>query len=161
MLSGSLVSTEMAVACPPASLISRSTVLIVDCWEFGSGGNGFVAYASEVDFAATTTRRDCQKQFSMIDGARTCISILRQINDNLSANATRSSHHQRYLTVLCHCRISDSRISVQCSSMELQIRGNCHPALIEVELFGGCELEFGRWRFSDHRGSCWTSAGVS
>jgi hypothetical protein len=55
MLSGSRVSTAIAVACPPASTISRQTVLIVDCEEFGSGGNGFVAYASEVDLAATTT----------------------------------------------------------------------------------------------------------
>lgn len=53
-LSKSLVSTAMAVASPPASLISRSTVLIVDCWEFGSGGNGSKE-ASLVDFAATTT----------------------------------------------------------------------------------------------------------
>ncbi len=53
------MSTEMAIASPPASLISRSTVLIVDSEEFGSGGNGFVAYASEVDFAATTTGETC------------------------------------------------------------------------------------------------------
>jgi hypothetical protein len=57
-LSKSLVSTGIAVAWPPASRISRSTVLIVDCGEFGSGGNGFAAYASLVDFAATITAED-------------------------------------------------------------------------------------------------------
>ena len=39
-LEKSRVSTAIAVASPPASRISRSTVLMVDCWEFGSGGNG-------------------------------------------------------------------------------------------------------------------------
>jgi hypothetical protein len=34
---------------------------MVDWEEFGSGGNGFVAYASEVDLAATTTGRLFQK----------------------------------------------------------------------------------------------------
>lgn len=56
-LAKSLVSTAMAVASPPASLISLSTVLIVDLEEFGSGGKGVVLYASLVDFAATTTLR--------------------------------------------------------------------------------------------------------
>lgn len=56
MLETSRVSTLMAVACPPASRISRVTVLIVDCGEFGSGGKGVPAwYASLVDLAATTT----------------------------------------------------------------------------------------------------------
>ena len=55
MLSGSRVSTAIAVACPPASRISRHTVLMVDAWEFGSGGKGVVLYASLVDLAATTT----------------------------------------------------------------------------------------------------------
>jgi hypothetical protein len=55
MLVKSRVSTGMAVASPPASLISRSTVLIVDAWEFGFGGNGVHFDASEVVLAATTT----------------------------------------------------------------------------------------------------------
>lgn len=51
----------MAVAVPPpppgigSSLISRSTVLMVECLELGSGGNGLVCCAFDVDFAATTT----------------------------------------------------------------------------------------------------------
>lgn len=55
MLAKSRVSTGMAVAVPPASRISRATVDIVDAEEFGSGGNGDVLEASDVDFAATTT----------------------------------------------------------------------------------------------------------
>lgn len=54
-LSNSRVSTASAVAVPPASLISRSTVLMVDCGELGSGGNGDAVAASLVVFAATTT----------------------------------------------------------------------------------------------------------
>lgn len=59
-LAGSRVSTGMAVASPPASLISRSTVLMVDCWELGFGGHGFVLYASEVVLPVTTTRKEYQ-----------------------------------------------------------------------------------------------------
>lgn len=51
----SLVSTWMLVASPCASRISRSTVLIVDAFEFGSGGNAATAEASDVLIAATTT----------------------------------------------------------------------------------------------------------
>lgn len=54
-LSKSRVSTASAVAVPPASLISRSTVLMVDWGELGSGGNGDAVAASLVVFAATTT----------------------------------------------------------------------------------------------------------
>jgi len=49
------VSTGSAVAVPPASLISLSTVLMVDCGELGSGGKGDAVAASLVDFAATMT----------------------------------------------------------------------------------------------------------
>jgi len=49
------VSTAIEIASPPASLISRSTVLMVDCGEFGSGGNGCVLLASDVVLAATAT----------------------------------------------------------------------------------------------------------
>lgn len=45
------------MASPPASIISRSTVLMVDWGELGFGGNAFVFQASLVVFAATTTRR--------------------------------------------------------------------------------------------------------
>ena len=55
MASVSLVSTAIATASPPASRISRSTVLIVDWEEFGSGGKGDVLLASEVVLAETTT----------------------------------------------------------------------------------------------------------
>lgn len=48
-------STAMAVASPPASRISRSTVLMVDCGEFGSGGKGIVWAAFEVDLAPKAT----------------------------------------------------------------------------------------------------------
>lgn len=57
MLAGERVSTAMAVASPPKERISRSTVLMVDCGELGSGGNGLVEAASDVLFAATTTGR--------------------------------------------------------------------------------------------------------
>jgi len=48
----------MEIALPPTSLISRSTVLMVDCGEFGSGGNGRVLLASDVVLAATATLKD-------------------------------------------------------------------------------------------------------
>ena len=51
----SRTSTDIAVAFPPASVISRATVLIVDDGEFGSGGKGEHFVASDVVFAATTT----------------------------------------------------------------------------------------------------------
>ena len=54
-LAKSLTSTDIAVALPPASVISRATVLIVDAGEFGSGGKGEHVVASDVVFAATTT----------------------------------------------------------------------------------------------------------
>lgn len=40
MLEKSRVSTGIAVALPPASVISRATVEMVDAEELGSGGNG-------------------------------------------------------------------------------------------------------------------------
>ncbi len=55
MLAYSRVSTGMAVASPPASRISRSTVLMVDWAELGSGGKGVARKASLVDLADTTT----------------------------------------------------------------------------------------------------------
>ena len=55
MLSMSRVSTGRARAVPPDELISRWTVLMVDCGEFGSGGKGTVLEASDVVFAETTT----------------------------------------------------------------------------------------------------------
>lgn len=48
MPSTSRVSTGSATESPPASRISRSTVLMVDCGELGSGGNRVVFAASEV-----------------------------------------------------------------------------------------------------------------
>lgn len=42
MLAKSRASTAMAVASPPASLISRSTVLMVDWAELGFGGKWVV-----------------------------------------------------------------------------------------------------------------------
>lgn len=54
-LSKSRTSADIACASPPASRISLSTVLMVDCCESGFGGNGFTEYASEVLFAETTT----------------------------------------------------------------------------------------------------------
>ena len=50
-------SHGMARALPPASSISRATVLIVDWDEFGSGGNGLACDASDVVFADTTTMK--------------------------------------------------------------------------------------------------------
>ena len=61
ILSGERVSTCMAWAIPPASVISLATVLMVDCLEFGSGGKGEVVVASLVVLAATTTTI-CQYQ---------------------------------------------------------------------------------------------------
>lgn len=54
-LSESLVSTGIAAASLPASLISRATVLIVEAGEFGSGGKGSHLEASDVVLAETTT----------------------------------------------------------------------------------------------------------
>lgn len=51
----SRTSTGIAVALPPASVISRATVLIVDAGEFGSGGKGEHFVASDVVFATTMT----------------------------------------------------------------------------------------------------------
>ena len=57
MLAWSRVLQGRASAEPPASVISRATVLIVDAWEFGFGGNSDagMADASEVVLADTTT----------------------------------------------------------------------------------------------------------
>ena|SRR6266536_723623 len=96
-LSKSRVSTVIADACPLASLISRSTVLIVDCWEFGSGGNGVVAYASLVDFAATTTKIHQLELLYQIT-SRVYLHI-RSLPDQLrlAADPSRSTHHEGYL----------------------------------------------------------------
>lgn len=53
-----MVSTGMAVASPPARVISRATVVMVDWEDLGFGGKGLILArsASEVvDLAATTT----------------------------------------------------------------------------------------------------------
>lgn len=54
-LAKSRTSTDIAVAFPPAEVISRATVLIVDAGELGSGGKGEHFVAFDVVFAATTT----------------------------------------------------------------------------------------------------------
>lgn len=51
-------STTIDEAWPPALRFSRSTVLIFDCEEFGSGRNGLVLYASENVLAASITGYD-------------------------------------------------------------------------------------------------------
>lgn len=58
----------MAVASPPASRISRSTVLMVEEAELGSGGNVERSEAFEVVLAATTT----------IDSMSFCQCLVRQ-----------------------------------------------------------------------------------
>ena len=63
----------MAVASFPASLISRSTVLIVDCDEFGSGGKGWTSELSLVDFAATTTGKQHQVSLNLPE-PNTCVT---------------------------------------------------------------------------------------
>ncbi len=80
----------MAVARPPASRISRSTVLMVDCCELGSGGKGFVMDASLVDFAAMTTTDNqqvhhyCKAMFPLLvypffaKSMATCLPIPRE-----------------------------------------------------------------------------------
>lgn len=55
MLAGERTSTCSAVATPPAEVISRATVLMVEAKELGSGGKGLHLLASEVVLAATTT----------------------------------------------------------------------------------------------------------
>lgn len=91
------------MASPPASLISRSTVLMVDCGELGFGGNGTVLLASEVVFAATTTnsyfvRWICSRNC----GKPTGISLASQINGNLSPYAARRSDDEGHLLFCCH-----------------------------------------------------------
>lgn len=54
MLGKEVVSTGMAVAVPPVRRISRSTVVMVESRELGSGGKGVVSGAP-VDFAETAT----------------------------------------------------------------------------------------------------------
>lgn len=66
-LAKSRTSTEMAVALPPASVISRATVLIVEAEEFGSGGKGEHFVASDVVFAATTTVRQSHQRYCHLD----------------------------------------------------------------------------------------------
>lgn len=56
MLSADRVSTGMAAAVPPAPVISRATVVMVESTEFGSGGNGCVSSLSfDTVFEDTTT----------------------------------------------------------------------------------------------------------
>lgn len=76
-LVGSLVSTAIAVASPPASLISRATVLIVEAWEFGSGGKGVHWEASEVVLAATITAQMLMGDFSCNGGEHTSVAVPR------------------------------------------------------------------------------------
>jgi hypothetical protein len=59
-LSTSRVSTATASTSPPASRISRATVLTVDREEFGSGGKGSLLEIWLVDLAATTTDEKVQ-----------------------------------------------------------------------------------------------------
>lgn len=75
MLAKSRTSTATAVASFPASLISRSTVLIVDMDEFGSGGKGTVLDASLVDFAATTTASRLRISHSFMSCATFSMSV--------------------------------------------------------------------------------------
>ena len=86
------VSTGNAVAVPPASVISRSTVEMVEAEELGSGGNGVVE-AFDVLLAATTTTDVLALEkllLEIVDGDKyTCISFLREVNGNLSTYASR------------------------------------------------------------------------
>lgn len=76
----SRTSTGRADASPPDSRISRSTVLIVEYEEFGSGGKGTVSYALEVVLAATTTDLLALLSFSfesVIDDGHTGVAVFR------------------------------------------------------------------------------------
>lgn len=85
----SRTSTESAVACPPASAISRATVLTVDCWLFGSGGKGLHFEASEVVFAATTTAIFSTFASSSVSSRLpTCIAFCSKIDSHLPADAS-------------------------------------------------------------------------
>jgi hypothetical protein len=55
MSSAERTSSWMAVASPPAVVISRATVVMVEAEELGSGGKGAVELGSEMVLAATTT----------------------------------------------------------------------------------------------------------
>lgn len=55
-LSGERTSTCTAVASPPAEMISRVTVVMVESGDLGSGGKGTVGLEGSLTvFAATTT----------------------------------------------------------------------------------------------------------
>ena len=55
MLAWFRTSTGMAMPSPSKASISRTTVLMVEAGELGSGGKGWQVEASEVVLAETTT----------------------------------------------------------------------------------------------------------
>lgn len=73
MLAWSRTLTGNAMQEFPASVISRATVLIVDFWVFGSGGNSLagIRLASEVVLAETTTAASDQ-----INSLFYCLEVL-------------------------------------------------------------------------------------
>jgi hypothetical protein len=91
------VSTGNAVAAPPASVISRSTVEMVEAEELGSGGNG-VEEAFDVLLAATTTTDVLALEMLLLEivdgGKHTCISFFREVNGNLSTYASRCTDNK-------------------------------------------------------------------
>lgn len=54
-LSSDRTSTWMGVASPPAEVISRATVVMVESLDFGLGALSVSLEGSVMDFAATTT----------------------------------------------------------------------------------------------------------
>ncbi len=70
MLEGERVSTAMGVAVPPAWVISRATVLMVEAGELGSGGKGTQVWGLEVVLADTTTGKGFSGGRQMWEGRR-------------------------------------------------------------------------------------------
>lgn len=125
MLSGLLVSTWIAVASPPASRISRVTVVIVDCLELGSGGKGDVSFPSLTVLAATTTSEQVNSGTSKLSCVCcTFISILGQVNGNLAANPARCANNQGdRIELLRHFRTSLVVFWFREVSIKLKFRG--------------------------------------
>lgn len=100
---GSRTSTAMLAAelGPLVRWISRSTVLIVEEGELGSGGKGVVLEASEVVFAASITgavlvRYVLGVEFRLGIWWGTCVAIAGEIDSDLAPYTARCTDDEGY-----------------------------------------------------------------